>query len=139
MSALHFRSRPYGSQDIGDARQPHCEGGRGHAVGLYARLLTRNHSPPHRQRSSCLWVAIFNGAHSWVCPSTRAHPLSLSMPFDCSPVARHSALIGRRPVPLGGWLFRLCGGTEGLLFGLSRLERVLQICHTFFAGGRAHS
>jgi len=32
------------------------QGGRGRAVGLYARLSARNHSSPSPQRSSCLQV-----------------------------------------------------------------------------------
>ena len=71
----------------------------------------------------------FSGAHSWVCPKHTGTSLSLSMPFDCIPVARHFALLGRRPVPVWGWLC-LCGGTEGLPSGLGRRRRVWQICHT---------
>jgi hypothetical protein len=78
---------------------------------------------------------MFSGALSWVCPpDTRAHPLSLSMPFDCNPVARHSALLGRRPVPVWGWLCHYVG-TE-VCFGPA--QKVLQIGDTSVpAGGRA--
>jgi hypothetical protein len=100
------RSRSYGSQ-----RHRRCEAtclnqeGRGHAVGLYTRLLTRNHSPPHRQRSSYLRVGACRSPLLGGPNTPGRFPFLLLMPFSlrsgCSSFCLSRA---DSPEPVGGWL-----------------------------------